>query len=270
MTAPAPLNALLSDIQKGKRLKKAVTNDRSAPLIDNKPSTNVQSSGGSQRSRSSSAGNNNPTPPQIGIGGLFPHGIPKLKSRNVQDSDSLATPPPLPGGRPRASSGGNNRPSTVVPSPPSGNIPNLPSRNKSHGKIFSNNLTSPASNPPPLPSRTTKTQAPPVPPSTTLIDKQRPNSSPTNGTNARRALSPSKSKVFTAPEPSTTEGRWSFHTSSDFPPPGKVTHSTKIYPSGAKTGSSIPFDLSALTSKGSPQRAPPPPPPIIGGKIGKR
>jgi WAS/WASL-interacting protein len=68
---------LLKQIQAGKNLKKAKTNDRSAPVIDSsisKPSSAPISSGGT-----SAAGR----PPQVGgppqLGGLFAGGMPKLK-----------------------------------------------------------------------------------------------------------------------------------------------------------------------------------------------
>ncbi|KAF8238716.1 hypothetical protein L208DRAFT_1354421 [Tricholoma matsutake] len=67
---------LLKQIQGGKKLKKAETNDRSAPIIDNanhKPST-----GGNPASSISAAGRSPAGgPPQLA--GLFAGGMPKLK-----------------------------------------------------------------------------------------------------------------------------------------------------------------------------------------------
>ncbi|CAG8578369.1 3394_t:CDS:2 [Acaulospora morrowiae] len=276
-------NALLSDIQKGRKLKKTVTNDRSAPVIDAKSSA----SGSSGDSRGRPTGNTGVANVSLGIGGLFAGGVPKLKSRNAVDSNSkdngLAVPPPFPGGRPRASSAGN-RTSPVVPSPPVPGVPSLPSRNtpsKNLSKVVAVNcsINTPNSDTPapPLPSRTpkasplpltpartttTSTNAPSPPPlpsrnrarSPTIPDKERPSSAP-NGANARRAFSPPKfSTKSVSQEPPRIEGRWEFHPSSQFPPPGDFKPSKKIYPSGASSGSSIPLDLSALTAQGTPQQ----------------
>ncbi|CAG8835845.1 28533_t:CDS:2, partial [Racocetra persica] len=68
-------------------------------------------------------------------------------------------------------------------------------------------------------------------------------------------------------EPPTTEGRWTFHSSADFPKPPSFVPIIKVYPSGASTGSSFPLDLSALTL---PTRAPPPPPNSGGRNNGRR
>lgn len=70
---------LLKQIQAGKGLKKTVTNDRSKPLIDAKPSGGGEGAiagggggGGSPAAAVAIAG-----PPQLG--GLFAGGMPKLK-----------------------------------------------------------------------------------------------------------------------------------------------------------------------------------------------
>lgn len=63
-------NQLLADIRVGTRLKKTVTNDRSAPVIDGK--SNKKGNG------SSNGGNMNGAPPTLA--GLFSGGMPKLKS----------------------------------------------------------------------------------------------------------------------------------------------------------------------------------------------
>ena len=76
---------LLKDIQGGKKLKPTVTNDRSAPVIGNKPSASAGPSapsgsrddGGSSSSSSQSGATS--AGPLPGIGGLFAGGMPTLK-----------------------------------------------------------------------------------------------------------------------------------------------------------------------------------------------
>ncbi|KAI0027358.1 hypothetical protein K488DRAFT_61824 [Vararia minispora EC-137] len=71
---------LLKQIQAGKRLKKAETNDRSAPALDSKPSGGGGGgarAGGGGGVGAPSLGGGRETGPQLG--GLFAGGIPKLK-----------------------------------------------------------------------------------------------------------------------------------------------------------------------------------------------
>ncbi|CAD6185862.1 unnamed protein product [Caenorhabditis auriculariae] len=111
-SAPPPAstarNALLSDIHKGARLKKTVTNDRSAPAVGNvKPSANGSTSS------SAPNGGNAPKPsfgssPGPGLGGLFANGMPMKPSDNkrratttnivtgLAASTSSSPPPPPP------------------------------------------------------------------------------------------------------------------------------------------------------------------------------
>lgn len=73
-------NALLSQIRGGARLKKAETNDRSTPLVQK-----------SQQSSSNGVGNKNTTANgPVGLGGLFPQGMPKLRPTGNRTGETNA------------------------------------------------------------------------------------------------------------------------------------------------------------------------------------
>lgn len=67
---------LLQQIQAGKKLKKAQTNDRSAPVLDAPRGGGGGGGGGSVRAPAGPSGGG-AGPPQLG--GLFAGGMPKLK-----------------------------------------------------------------------------------------------------------------------------------------------------------------------------------------------
>lgn len=88
-------NELLKQIQAGKRLKKAETNDRSIPVVDAKPSGSrgaigAPSSIGKASSSSSVPASGAGGPPQLG--GLFAGGMPKLKPAGQSNLGSCGLP----------------------------------------------------------------------------------------------------------------------------------------------------------------------------------
>ncbi|KAK5645548.1 hypothetical protein RI129_006848 [Pyrocoelia pectoralis] len=78
-------NALLQSIRQGAKLKKAETNDRSAPIVAANKSPNSNKSSLSLGNSPSS--NCSPMTNGMGLGGLFAGGMPKLRPTGLQNSD---------------------------------------------------------------------------------------------------------------------------------------------------------------------------------------
>lgn len=81
---PPDRNALLSQIRKGTRLKKAETNDRSTPLIEGSKSSSTNGA-----AKPSVGSKSNGPFPVIPPGGLFAQGIPKLRP-TTRNGESLS------------------------------------------------------------------------------------------------------------------------------------------------------------------------------------
>uniref|UniRef100_A0A667GRN9 WAS/WASL interacting protein family member 1 n=1 Tax=Lynx canadensis TaxID=61383 RepID=A0A667GRN9_LYNCA len=79
-------NALLSDISKGKKLKKTVTNDRSAPILDKPKGAGAGGSGGFGGGGGGGGGGSFGGGGPPGLGGLFQAGMPKLRSTANRES----------------------------------------------------------------------------------------------------------------------------------------------------------------------------------------
>ncbi|KAM9927070.1 hypothetical protein OXX59_002775, partial [Metschnikowia pulcherrima] len=136
---PAGRDALLGDIQKGMRLKKTVTVDKSKPLLGTKPSS-VSAGGPPMPSGATPGGNGAPAvsmAPQLGD--IFAGGMPKLKSVN-KDNRSGIVPPTAPKIPVPSASVPHSAPVPATPTtrPPRRNVPVAPSI--------------PNAAPPPLPS----------------------------------------------------------------------------------------------------------------------
>lgn len=146
--------ALLASIQKGAKLKKAETNDRSAPITASKPTASggaARGGGGSVRGSTISSGAT-PAAGPMGLGALFANGAPKLKpvggsrdslslpsalhpksqppalaprlnnqTNGISSTPTAAAPPPL-AARPRGPSVGA-KPGLPTGSPTGGNTP---------------------------------------------------------------------------------------------------------------------------------------------------
>ncbi|KAF1634496.1 WAS/WASL-interacting protein family member 1, partial [Eudyptes filholi] len=185
-------NALLSDITKGKKLKKTVTNDRSAPILDKPKGPGGGGGGGFGGGGGGSGGGfggggggsfSGGGPP--GLGGLFQAGMPKLRSAASRDADAGGgRPPALPPGGRSAAAKPFSPPSGPprFPGPPSGLRTSAPEPQRSRM-------------PPPRPDVVAKPEAvpPPVPSTPRPIASSLHNrgSPPVPGVSRQPSLGPS-------------------------------------------------------------------------------
>uniref|UniRef100_A0A8C4QY44 WAS/WASL interacting protein family, member 1a n=1 Tax=Eptatretus burgeri TaxID=7764 RepID=A0A8C4QY44_EPTBU len=139
-------SALLADINKGMKLKKVVTNDRSAPAIDSKGT--VRGGGGGGCGSGGGAGRRGGSGASAsGLSGLFAGGMPQLKPPGPRN-DAGQTPSALKPGRARggrACSPVFGAPTDSLDAPRRPSLPQVPS---SSGKI-SNMGRGPLPKPPP-------------------------------------------------------------------------------------------------------------------------
>ncbi|KAK2466245.1 hypothetical protein APHAL10511_001887 [Amanita phalloides] len=228
---------LLKQIQAGKRLKKADTNDRSAPLVDKSKVGGPDRSGiggglASVPLPAAGAG-----PPQLG--NLFAGGIPKLKPAgqgNLAKPSTLGKPPAVPG---------RETAKATTPSPHTRSIP-----------------PQPVSNAPPKPPSTRP--APPNRPSPTVPPRAAP-SIPVRPAASAPSIparpAPSAPSVPRRPAPPT---RAASPPAMPLRPSPPIPSRSNSPPMTKPTPSILPRSVSQTTSKtgsSTAGRAPPPPPP---------
>ncbi|KAL1923898.1 uncharacterized protein VTP21DRAFT_6933 [Calcarisporiella thermophila] len=199
-----------------------------------------------------------------------PSPVAKPPSRTVPAPPVGRKPPPLPpGNKPSTTSGGEDTPPPPPPPPPfpaSGLNVSSTARASSPSRPLPSSAPTrgmpslPPPPPPPPPASSARVSSPPPPPppppppastpSSLGGGHHRPMSSlppppppSMNGADARaRPISlqpPSASVSRATPSEPTTEGRWTFRPSTEFPAPRRFEKRTKVYPSGARSGSSI-------------------------------
>ncbi|KAM5280036.1 WAS/WASL-interacting protein family member 1 isoform 3-T3 [Ctenodactylus gundi] len=164
-TEQAGRNALLSDISKGKKLKKTVTNDRSAPILDipNTPrpgQLNLHSRGSPPVPGAPRQPNPGPTPPPYSGNRGAAFGGASMRQSPSGTSPAFSSRPPLP---PTPSRALDDKP--PPPPPPVGNRPVL-HREAAPTPPLQNNKPPVPSTPRPSSSSSSSSslQAPPPPP----------------------------------------------------------------------------------------------------------
>ncbi|KAJ1371185.1 hypothetical protein KIN20_033087 [Parelaphostrongylus tenuis] len=240
--------ALLADIQRGAKLRKVVTNDRSAPLIGEKPSS--PSRGGltlsNQLEKEPKPGSGGVTRASgsnvAAIGGLFANGIPSKPSDNRlrranTSASTLASPSPPSSSSP-VPSGENVRsqPAHVAPMPPN---------SVSYKSTDSNFSGKPSPPPPPVQS---------VKP---VINSN------TNGRDQFKTLRPMKSDPSISNSNLKRSGS-SEDISSVTSTPSRGPAVRPAFPPPSTRPTAPPPPPPVVRSSGRKSPEPPPPPPVVG------
>nr|XP_057915047.1 WAS/WASL-interacting protein family member 1 [Doryrhamphus excisus]XP_057915048.1 WAS/WASL-interacting protein family member 1 [Doryrhamphus excisus]XP_057915049.1 WAS/WASL-interacting protein family member 1 [Doryrhamphus excisus]XP_057915050.1 WAS/WASL-interacting protein family member 1 [Doryrhamphus excisus] len=259
-------NALLSDIHKGAKLKKTVTNDRSGPILDKPKGGGGVGGGGGVSSGGGGGGGSFGGGAPAGLGGLFVGGMPKLRSAANRDSNDSG-PPRGPAITPSRYSG----PSPFSSGPPKfqgvsssfrGGVPDLPKNRTNH----SSRQDTPGGPPPipntPRPNQNFSPRAGPPPPSLPAGPRSNPASGP-----PPPSLPPGRHGPL--PQPPGMP-RPSFTTP---PPPPSSNHSRPPLPPAPGSRPPLPDDRPPPPPapvgghrQSMPRDLPPPPPPAVNCK----